>query len=256
MIPKARALALTRALLVTFLWSTSFVLVKIGLSEINPIALAAYRYIIASIILMVSVFYLRRIRMIGLDLRHLLVLLLLGFTGYFLAQGLHFFGLYYLPAVTVTFILNLTPIFVVILGVIFLNEMPTPSQLIGIVISLFGLLVFFSEGALAFDEIIGVTLAFISGIGWAAYMTLTRYYLKDKDEDVVSLTAHSMALGSLMLLGATILTSNVVQVSAEGWIIILYLSLVNTALAFVLWKHALKTLRAYEQSILQNTMLI
>ena len=30
----------------------------------------------------------------------------------------------------------------------------------------------------------------------------------------------------------------------------------NTVLAFVLWNHALGTLRAYEQSILQNTMLI
>jgi drug/metabolite transporter (DMT)-like permease len=38
--------------------------------------------------------------------------------------------------------------------------------------------------------------------------------------------------------------------------IIIWLSIVNTALAFFLWNHALKTLKAIEQSILQNSMLI
>jgi len=37
---------------------------------------------------------------------------------------------------------------------------------------------------------------------------------------------------------------------------ILWLSAVNTALAFILWNHALRVLRAYEQNMLQNTMLI
>ena len=256
MIPKTRALALAEAFLVTFLWSTSYVLVKMGLREMNPLAFATYRYVIASIILILPVFHWRGAHMISLDLRRFLVLLLLGFTGYFLAQGLQFFGLYYLPAVTVTFILDLTPIFVLFLGIVFLKETPSISQFIGIAISLAGLFIFFANSALAFNEIIGVILTFISGIAWATYMTVTRYHLREKNEDVVSLTAYSMAFGSIMLLGATILTGNTVQVSFDNWIIILYLSIVNTALAFALWNHALKTLRAYEQSILQNTMLI
>lgn len=40
-----RARALAEALLVTFLWSTSYVLIKLGLKELNPIAFAAYRYL-------------------------------------------------------------------------------------------------------------------------------------------------------------------------------------------------------------------
>ncbi|MCD6340428.1 MAG: EamA family transporter [Desulfurococcales archaeon] len=46
--------------------------------------------------------------------------------------------------------------------------------------------------------------------------------------------------GSLFLLGSVILCN----------------STVNTTLAFASWYHALKVLRAYEQSILQNTVLI
>lgn len=36
-----------QALLVTFLWSTSFIIIKIGLSEIPPVTFAGLRYILA-----------------------------------------------------------------------------------------------------------------------------------------------------------------------------------------------------------------
>jgi drug/metabolite transporter (DMT)-like permease len=45
-------------------------------------------------------------------------------------------------------------------------------------------------------------------------------------------------------------------VSAAGWGIILWLGVVNTALAFFMWNRALGKLEAFEISVLQNTMLI
>ena len=45
--------ALSEALLVTFLWSTSYILIKIGLRELNPIAFTAYRYVLASVVLII-----------------------------------------------------------------------------------------------------------------------------------------------------------------------------------------------------------
>ena len=105
-------------------------------------------------------------------------------------------------------------------------------------------------------ESVGLAATLISGIGWATYMVLTRYYLRGNGESVIMLTVCSMALGSLMLLVTAILTGNIVAISYGGWATILWLSVVNTAFAFLIWNHALRTLRAYEQSILQNTMLI
>jgi len=238
------------------LWSTSYILIKVGLREINPLAFATYRYIVASVFLVLPMFYRYKIQMICVDLRRISVFLLLGFTGYFIAQGLQFLGLYYLPAITVTFILNLTPLFVLILGILFLMETPSLTQFLGISLTLSGVLVFFASSILVFEEILGIIVTIISGIGWAAYMIITRYCLREDKEDVMVLTTYSMGFGSLMLLGATILTGNNIAVSLSGWAIILWLSIVNTALAFVLWNYALKTLKAYEQSILQNTMLI
>jgi len=80
-----RLSALTGALLVTFLWSTSYVIIKLGLKGINPLAFAAYRYTLASIILALFMFYQRRKLNVTFDLRRLSTFSLLGFTGYFVA---------------------------------------------------------------------------------------------------------------------------------------------------------------------------
>lgn len=44
-------------------------------------------------------------------------------------------------------------------------------------------------------------------------------------------------------------------ISSNGLLIILWLAVVNTALAFFLWNHALRTIPAYELSVIQNAML-
>jgi len=251
-----RTHALAEALFVTFLWSTSYVLIKLGLKELNPITFAAYRYLLGSLALILFVFRLYGIRQVRITSKQVLWFIFLGFTGYFIAQGLQFVGLYYLPAITVTFILNLTPVFVVVLSTIFLREVPSFIQLLGIIFVLLGVRVFFIGSTLIFNEALGIVVTLISGIGWATYMVLMRHYLRKNQENVIGLTAWSMTLGSLMLFGAAIFSGNLTMPSHRGWIIILFLSVVNTALAFVLWNHPLKTLKAYEQSILQNTMLI
>jgi drug/metabolite transporter (DMT)-like permease len=52
--PRAQAAAIAQALLVTFLWSTSWVLIKVGLSdlELPPLSFAGLRYLLAALILL------------------------------------------------------------------------------------------------------------------------------------------------------------------------------------------------------------
>jgi len=252
---KARVLALTEAFLVTFLWSTSYILIKIGVEEINPLAFASYRYFLASFFLIIFSVFVYKKDLMNVGHRQAAIFLILGFTGYFIAQGLQFIGLYYLSPVTVSFILNLTPVYVLIFSVLFIGEKPSIIQLLGIILSLVGIVVFFYGFLQILVEITGVLATILSGLGWAGYMILSRYYLKKK-ENIFIFTTYSMLSGSIMLLSITMFTGNATSVSANGWAIIFWLSIVNTALAFALWNHALKTLKVFEQSILQNTMLI
>ncbi len=65
-----------------------------------------------------------------------------------------------------------------------------------------------------------------------------------------------MGLGTLFLALSALALEGFPRVPSSGWAIIVWLGIVNTALAFFLWNHALRRLEAFEISILQNTMLV
>ena len=175
-------IALLEASIVTFLWSTSYVLIRIGLDEINPLAFAAYRYFFASLMLLVPLFFqIRKNGLKNIDRRSVLLFLVLGFTGYFIAQGFQFLGLFFLNSVTVTFILNLTPLFVLGFSVLLLNEWPTSIQAMGIGLTLIGVIIFFYDSLQQVGMMTGVLVTLISGIGWALYMIILRRYLIKDD---------------------------------------------------------------------------
>ncbi len=247
--------ALLEGLLVTFLWSTSFVLNKIGLSDIPPLTFAAYRYMIASAILFAFSLPGGKIGKFAVKKKHMLKFLILGVAGYSVAQGLQYVGLFHLPAVTVTFLLNFTPVLVLLLGLIFLQESPTPLQLAGMALALLGAYFFFSS-SISGVELTGIVITLLSGLGWAVYMVGSRQVLTKDELKPLSLTFFPMVFGAVLLLFAAMLAEHSPTITINGWIITLWLSLVNTALAFLLWNHALKRVEAFKLSILQNTMLI
>lgn len=249
-----RLLPLMEACLVTFLWSSSYILIKIGLTQLTPLTLAALRYITASAIL-VPLALLRGEADLFRETGTLLKLVFLGLSGYTIAQGLQVLGLFYLPAVSVTFILNFTPVIVLVLGVAFLREYPTFLQLSGMGLVLLGAYLFFNA-PLSTDSLTGIFITLLSGLGWATYLVSSRrLFVKDK-MNPLGLTAFSMGFGTSLMTVAAYSVEGLPTVSLSSWAIIIWLGVVNTALAFFLWNHALQRLEVFEISILQNTMLV
>lgn len=251
---KNQIFAIVEAFFVTFLWSSSYVLVKIGLSQISPLTLVALRYVVASSIL-IPLASLRGKAVQFTERKTLLKLVILSLSGYTVAQGLQCVGLFYLPAVSVTFILNFTPIIVLVLGVIILREYPTLLQLAGMVLVLSGAYLFFNA-PLSYSSIMGVLITLFSGLGWATFLVLSRLLFINDEVNTLGLTAFSMGFGTLILVIAAYFVEGLTRVTLYSWGIIIWLGVVNTALAFFLWNHALRRLGAFEISILQNTMLI
>ena len=253
---RGRFLGVVEALIVTFLWSSSYILVKIGLNQIQipPLTLVALRYIVASAVLIPLALRKGCSSMLG-DSKILTRIAILGLTGYTIAQGFQCLGLFYLPAVSVTFILNFTPVFVLVMGVFALDERPTKIQLGGMALVLVGAYLFFND-PLSGSNLVGVLITLISGLGWASYMVYSRYTFVREDFDLLGLTAFSMGAGTLILVAAALVFEGVSSVPLSGWGIIAWLGVVNTALAFFLWNHTLRRLAAFETSVLQNTMLI
>ena len=98
-------------------------------------------------------------------------------------------------------------------------------------------------------------MTLLSGVGWGAYLVTSRLLFVREDIDPLGLTAFSMGSGTAVLAAAAFAVEGLSSVSMAGWGIILWLGVVNTALAFFLWNHALQRLGAFEISVLQNTML-
>jgi drug/metabolite transporter (DMT)-like permease len=162
---KGKLTALLQALLVTFLWATSWVLVKIGLENIPALTFAGLRYFIAFLILLV-VFYRsgQFTALRNLSRWDWLSLIALGLVYYTLTQGTQFLGLKYLPAILLSFILNFTSPVVALLGIPFLNERPTRLQWIGMGIFLVGVVVYFYPLGIQAGMALGVAIGLFSQI--------------------------------------------------------------------------------------------
>lgn len=65
-----------------------------------------------------------------------------------------------------------------------------------------------------------------------------------------------MGAGSVLLLAAGFAVERMPALDFNSWGILLWLALVNTAFAFTLWNHTLRTLTAMDSSIINGTMLI
>ena len=247
-------IAIMEAYLVTFLWSSSYVLVKIGLAQLSPLTLVALRYVVASAIL-IPLALARGEATLLKERNNLMKMGFLGLTGYTVAQGLQCLGLFYMPAVSVTFILNFTPVIVLVLGVAFLGEYPTHLQLGGMGLVLLGAYLFFNTPLSAYT-LLGIAITLVSGLGWAAYMVSGRLMFLRERISPLGMTAFSMGFGTAILAAAAFSLEGLSAISLSSWGIVIWLGVANTALAFFLWNHALQRLEAFEISILQNTMLV
>ena len=249
--------AVLQALFVTFLWSTSWVLIKIGLDEIPALTFAGLRYTIAFLCLLpfaVRSGQLESLRRLpsGTWAR----LLLLGLLFYSVTQGAQFLSLNYLPAVTVSLMLSFTSIFVALIGFFALREQPTAIQWVGTGFYLAGVLVYFYPLVLPQGELFGFAVAIVGVLANALSSVLGRHVNRSSELEPLAVTVVSMGAGGLVLLAGGIAIQGLPRLTLTHWGIVLWLAVVNTAFAFTLWNHTLRTLSAMESSIINNTMLI
>lgn len=244
------------AVLVTFLWSTSWVLIKIGLdSDLPALSFAGMRYFTAFLCLAPVVLSNPKERALlkSLSRRDWLQLAWLGLLMIAVAQGAQFVGLAHLPAVMVSLLLNLSPIAVGWMSQV--RERPTRLQWLGILLTAAGTLVYFLPFSLPQAALVGLLAAFIGVASNASATLLGRAINKQHHTSPLVVTFVSMGIGSPILLLAGGLTAGFGHPTSTDLAIIGWLAVVNTALAFTLWNYVQRTLNAVEISTLNNLML-
>lgn len=249
--------AILLALLVTFLWSTSFVIIKIGLDEIPPLTFAGLRYTIAFIFLLPFAFTKSNLSVIkNLEKKDWLKLVLLGFLFYAFTQGTQFVGLTLLPAVTVSLWLNFTPLVVAVMAIFLINEYPIKIQWSGVILFILGIIAYFFPVALSENQESGLIVMTVGVLANSASAVLGRNINRAARINPIVVTIISMGIGSIILLFVGIVLQGLPEISFQNILYLLWLAIINTALAFTVWNYTLQKLSAMESSIINGTMLI
>jgi len=247
--------AVLQASLVTFLWSTSWVLIKIALAEVPPLTFAGLRYTFAFLILL-PLLWKRKPEVRVLSPQEWRSLFILGLVYYALTQGGVFLSLKYLDPLTFSLMLNFTTVLVAIVGVTVLRERPSWWQWVGILVFLVGVLVYFYPLNLPIGEGVGLFWGVLTVCANAVASILGRAVNKASRIQPLVVTVVSMGVGALVLLISGLALEGLPPISLQSWAIIAWLALVNTAFAFTLWNKTLQTLPAMESSMINNTMLV
>ena len=245
------------ALLVTFLWSTSFVIIKLGLKEIPPLTFAGLRYTIAFICLLPFLFTQKNLSVVKtLGRKDWVNLVLLGILFYAFTQGTQFVGLSLLPAVMVSLWLNFTPFIVTIMAIFLIKEIPILLQFFGVILFIAGILTYFYPVSLNNNQLLGLIIMTVGVFANASSAVLGRSVNRKGNITPLVVTVISMGVGSIILLISGVLVQGLPGISFANILYLLWLAIINTALAFTVWNFTLKTLTAMESSIINGTMLI
>jgi len=236
--------ALVLAIVVTFLWSSSWVMLRWAIEDhgMTPILGAGLRYLLACIGI-ASVVGARpadRRALGGIGRRDLGLLLVLGLVFYAVTQGAQVIAIASQPAATTSLVLSFTPLLVALVSQASLGERPTPLQVLG--------------GALM--TAVGMAAALV---GLAANVTssvLGRAVNRSLRLPSRVVTVVSMAVGAVALVGVGLALEGPPRLDPVGWLLIGWMAVVNTALAFTWWNESLRHLSATESSAVNNLMLL
>ena len=173
-----------------------------------------------------------------------------------MTQGGQFVTLNHLDAVIFSLLLNFSSVLVAFFGIIALREVPSALQWGGIVIFVAGVLVYFFPATRTGNQGFGLGLAGFTVCANAAAAVLGRSLNRERTIPSPVVTAISMGVGAISLLGIGLAVQGLPPISPAGWAIVVWLAGVNTVLAFALWNRSLQELSAVESSIINNTMLV
>lgn len=251
---RQRLLALVEATLAVTFWGASFVGTKIALRDVSPATIIWLRFGMGFVVL--GAFILARRQIAWPAPRDLGYFALLGFLGVPFHQWLQATGLQTTQATTTAWIVSTIPVFIAILGRLFLGERLPAGRILGILIAAAGVLLVVSRGnpaQLAIGQFAsaGDFLILASAVNWAVFSVLSRRGLQT--QPAARMMFYVMALGWLMtwpLLLAGPGFAEIGRLSGDGWAGVLFLGVFCSGLAYIFWYDALKIIPASQVGVL------
>lgn len=249
--------------LTTIMWATSLILAKIVYVELTPILFVALRYTIAAPFLL-SLVLLSKKR--SERLRNSRVywksILLAGLFGPFLSQVLQYIGLDMTSAGETLLLLNMSPVFAVILAAPLLKEPITYDKIGGLFLATIGVSFIVLGGApmdsgVGLLRIAGDIIVIVSTLLFALNGIAGKIAVGGVDS--TSVTAFSTLFAVPFIWISAILFEDIsilYHLSPSVWIVMLWVGIVNSVISFILYYESMKYIEASRVQIALNLIAV
>ena len=226
-------------------WGVSFIATKIALDELVPLTIIFLRLILAVIFLTAIAVYTKRD--FSVNLKNHGGILILALVAVF-HLWIQVTGMQYTTAAKTGWIIGTAPVFMALVGFAAFKESLTILKTTGILIAFFGLILLISHGDLSSIDLIsnkGDFLILASAFTWAVYSAVNKK---------ISLAYPPMMTILFLFLMMAIIISpftindaavqSVIHLSAVSWVSILFLGILCSGAAYVMWASALKEMES------------
>jgi drug/metabolite transporter (DMT)-like permease len=236
---------------VNTMWGLSFILSKHALNVgFSPMTLAFMRYVVAVLVLVPAVFLKeKKMRLQKRDILPVLASGLLGITLYYLFE---YQGIKLTTTVNASLILAAIPVLTLITDALAMKQRLLPRQGLGCLLSLLGVwLVVRFGGTEGQASIVGDVLVMGASLTWVGYIFVSRN-LRARYSSL-AMNAWQGLAGLLTLLPLSLMEKGSWQpVPVSGWLCVVGLGLVCSALCYFLYGDALKHLSPVASAIFIN----
>jgi drug/metabolite transporter (DMT)-like permease len=223
-------------LVLSLIWGLAFVAIRRADFELSPINLALLRWLLASAgFLAVSPFLLKpKVKFERRDLLRLLVISLLNVPAYHLALN---FGETTVSSGLAGFLVAMGPVLIAVFSAVLLKEKLGRKLALALAIGVAGTLVMFVPDLSlnSAGSILGPMEVLVAAFSFALFSVLSKPLVTKYGS--ASVTIWAALAGTLMLL--PLLSPNfgaeVVSLSLEGWISVLFLSLLSTVAGYLMF---------------------
>lgn len=228
-------------------------------STLSPIQISVFRYVPATIVMILICLVTNRGRQLIGTLKKNFVHL---FIASLFLDGLVLFQMFsvvYTSASASAFLLNANPVFAYLLAILLLKEKRHWWGLIGVFISLIGIFLVAIpieelHVLIASETILGNILGLLSGVSWAGYTIYLKKFLKK--EEPMSTTSWTLSFSLVTLVPAMIIelfisNEQTFRPSWEAVLLTVFMGVFATAIGFTLWFASVRKAPVQKISVFQ-----
>lgn len=255
-----QSLTYTYTLLVIsmMLWGGTWVAGRVLAQTVHPMTAAFLRFALASAILLFMCWRTEG-RLPRLRGDQILPVTFLGATGIFAYSYFFFTGLQSISAGRAALIVACTPVTIAVFSAVLYREKFGPLRVLGVLTSLCGVSVVIADGnpLALLSEGIGRGDWMILGcvLSWTAYTLGGRSVMKNMA--ALNTVTWSSVTGTLLILPAALaggLIGDIPRIAPQGWLCIVYLGFLATALAYFWYYQAISVIGASRSGIFINSV--